>query len=66
MTGPGRVPGEARIVRPVPRKVAFTGLTGAGQRLAEVATRTNKRLTLELGRQCPAILCSDADLDRAT
>lgn len=65
ITGPGRVLGEAMIAHPTPRKVAFTGSTGAGQRIAEVASKTNKRLTLELGGQCPAILCDDANLDRA-
>ncbi|SEI60785.1 succinate-semialdehyde dehydrogenase / glutarate-semialdehyde dehydrogenase [Deinococcus reticulitermitis] len=65
ITGPGRVLGEAMVAHPTPRKVAFTGSTGAGQRIAEVASHTNKRLTLELGGQCPAILCADADLERA-
>lgn len=60
-----RVLGEALVAHPTPRKVAFTGSTAAGQRIAEVAARTTKRLTLEMGGQCPAIVCDDADLERA-
>jgi succinate-semialdehyde dehydrogenase/glutarate-semialdehyde dehydrogenase len=54
------------IEHPVPRKVAFTGGTAAGKAIAAAAAGTMKRVTLELGGQCPAIVCADADLDVAT
>jgi succinate-semialdehyde dehydrogenase/glutarate-semialdehyde dehydrogenase len=65
VTGSGRVLGEALVAHPVPAKVAFTGSTAAGVRIHQVAAETNKRVTLELGGQCPAILFDDADLDVA-
>lgn len=66
VTGQGRTIGAAMIEHPVPRKVAFTGGTAAGKAIAAAATGTLKRVTLELGGQCAAIVCSDADLDKAT
>lgn len=65
VTGRGSGVGKAMIEHPVPRKVAFTGGTAAGKAIAATAVQTMKRLTLELGGQSPAIVCSDADLDRA-
>lgn len=57
--------GEALVGHPVPAKVSFTGSTRAGIRIRQLAAQTNKRVTLELGGQCPAIVCSDADFDVA-
>jgi len=65
VTGWGHEIGQALVTHPVPRKVAFTGSTNAGKRIAALASATNKRLTLEMGGQCPAIVCADADLDTA-
>jgi succinate-semialdehyde dehydrogenase/glutarate-semialdehyde dehydrogenase len=65
VTGTGAELGEALVTHPVPRKVAFTGSSGAGKRIAAMAAATAKRVTLEMGGQCPAILCDDADLDTA-
>ena len=65
VTGTGRVLGEALVAHPVPAKVAFTGSTAAGVRIHQLAAETNKRVTLELGGQCPAILFEDANLDVA-
>jgi succinate-semialdehyde dehydrogenase/glutarate-semialdehyde dehydrogenase len=65
VTGRGRELGEALVGHPVPAKVSFTGSTQAGIRIRQLAAATNKRVTLELGGQCPAIVCADADLDRA-
>jgi succinate-semialdehyde dehydrogenase/glutarate-semialdehyde dehydrogenase len=65
VTGTGRELGEALVGHPVPAKVAFTGSTPAGIRIRRLAAETNKRVTLELGGQCPAIVCADADLDTA-
>jgi len=65
VTGRGSEIGQALVEHPIPRKVAFTGGTAAGKRIAAAATGTNKRVTLELGGQCPAIVCDGADLDVA-
>jgi succinate-semialdehyde dehydrogenase / glutarate-semialdehyde dehydrogenase len=61
----GRALGEALVSHPVPRKIAFTGSVPAGKAIAAAAAGTMKRLTLELGGHSPAIVCADADLDRA-
>jgi succinate-semialdehyde dehydrogenase / glutarate-semialdehyde dehydrogenase len=65
VTGSGSEVGEALVEHPVPRKVSFTGGTFAGKRIAASAAQSNKRVTLELGGQTPAIICEDADLDVA-
>lgn len=57
--------GEALVAHPVPRKIAFTGGTAAGKAIAAAAAGTMKRLTLELGGHCPAIVCADADIPMA-
>jgi acyl-CoA reductase-like NAD-dependent aldehyde dehydrogenase len=46
-------------------KIAFTGETGTGRRIAEAAARTLKRVSLELGGKSPNIVFADADLDAA-
>jgi succinate-semialdehyde dehydrogenase / glutarate-semialdehyde dehydrogenase len=66
VTGHGYEIGMSMIEHPVPRKVAFTGGTAAGKTIAAAAAGTMKRVTLELGGQCPAIVCADAELDVAT
>ena len=45
--------------------VSFTGSTGAGRRLAVAAAREGKRAVLELGGNCPFVVCEDARLDLA-
>ncbi|WP_108482396.1 aldehyde dehydrogenase family protein [Oceaniglobus ichthyenteri] len=66
VTGRGRGIGAAMIEHPIPRKIAFTGGTAAGKAIAAAATGTMKRVTLELGGQSAAIVCADADLEKAT
>jgi acyl-CoA reductase-like NAD-dependent aldehyde dehydrogenase len=65
VTGPGGSVGEALLVHPVVRKIAFTGETATGKHVMEVAAREVKRVTLELGGSDPMIVCDDADLDAA-
>ena len=65
VTGTGLGAGMALVTHPRVRKVAFTGGTVAGRAIAAAAAQGIKRLTLELGGHCPAIVCADADLDRA-
>jgi succinate-semialdehyde dehydrogenase/glutarate-semialdehyde dehydrogenase len=63
--GTGTVAGEALVTHPLVRKVAFTGSTPTGERIAQLAATGAKRLTLELGGSDPMIVCDDADLARA-
>jgi succinate-semialdehyde dehydrogenase/glutarate-semialdehyde dehydrogenase len=66
VTGTGVGIGSALVEHPTPRKIAFTGGTAAGKAIAVAAIGTMKRLTLELGGHCAAIVCADADLEKAT
>ncbi len=63
--GPGEAVGMAIASHPGIAKISFTGSTAVGVRVAEAAARTVKRVTLELGGKSPAIICDDADIDRA-
>jgi betaine-aldehyde dehydrogenase len=65
VVGPGRVVGERLIEHRDVAKVAFTGSTEVGRRIAEVAARTIKRVTLELGGKSANIVFADADIERA-
>lgn len=65
ITGYGREIGDALVTSPIPRKIGFTGGTSTGKHIARLATETNKRITLELGGQSPAVVCEDTDLDVA-
>ncbi len=63
--GPGSEVGEAIAAHPGVDKVAFTGETATGRRIAEVAAQSLKRVSLELGGKSPNIVFADADLDAA-
>ncbi|MCZ6449718.1 MAG: aldehyde dehydrogenase family protein, partial [Deltaproteobacteria bacterium] len=65
ITGPGGVVGEEILQHSKIRKIGFTGETGTGKHVMEVASKEIKRVTLELGGSDPMIVCDDADLDRA-
>jgi aldehyde dehydrogenase (NAD+) len=45
--------------------VSFTGSTGVGRRIAELAGRRLAKVCLELGGKNPLVVCDDADLERA-
>lgn len=62
LTGPGSELGDALCADPRVRKISFTGSTVVGERITRVAGV--KRLSLELGSNCPLIVLPDADLDR--
>jgi succinate-semialdehyde dehydrogenase/glutarate-semialdehyde dehydrogenase len=53
------------IESPIVRKVSFTGSVPVGKMLAAMAGAHMKRITMELGGHSPAIVCDDADIDRA-
>jgi acyl-CoA reductase-like NAD-dependent aldehyde dehydrogenase len=47
-------------------KICFIGSTATGRRIAEAAARHLTPVVMELGGQDTAIVCADADLDRAS
>jgi acyl-CoA reductase-like NAD-dependent aldehyde dehydrogenase len=63
--GPGAEVGQAMAAHPGIDKIAFTGETSTGRRIAEVAAKTLKRVSLELGGKSPNIVFADADIDAA-
>jgi len=63
--GGGRTAGEALVAHEGVDKIAFTGSTEVGKRIAKVAADTLKRVTLELGGKSPNIVFADADLPYA-
>ena len=65
VTGPGVTLGEALLKHPRVAKVAMTGSSKTGKRLMEICGPLLKKISLELGGQCPAIVCADADVDLA-
>ncbi|MEU1628319.1 gamma-aminobutyraldehyde dehydrogenase [Streptomyces sp. NPDC020096] len=65
VTGAGRDAGEHLVGHPKVAMTSFTGSTAVGQRVAEIATRTVKRLHLELGGKAPFVVFDDADLTAA-
>ena len=56
---------EYLIASPTIKKVSLTGSVPVGKRIAELAARGLKRVTLELGGHSPVIVFEDADLERA-
>jgi betaine-aldehyde dehydrogenase len=59
------VAGQRLVEHPDVAKIAFTGSTEVGRRIAEGAAATIKRVTLELGGKSANIVFADADLERA-
>ena len=65
VTGSTPATGEALVETRDIDMVSFTGSTGVGMRIGEVAGRTMKRLLLELGGKGGALVFDDADLKTA-
>jgi len=63
--GPGHEVGAELVENPISRKIAFTGEKETGIWIMEHAAAQLKRVSLELGGQCPFIVCKDASLERA-
>lgn len=61
----GVEPGEALVTDPAVDKVAFTGSTAVGRRVATLAAATLKRVTVELGGKSANVIFADADLEAA-
>jgi len=56
---------EALIAHPAVRRVNFTGSTGVGKRIGELAGKYLKPALLELGGKAPLVVLDDADIDGA-
>src|SRR5918912_3973383 len=65
VVGPGSEVGQRLVESPDVAKVAFTGSTEVGRRIAEGAAGTIKRVTLELGGKSANVVFADADLEKA-
>jgi betaine-aldehyde dehydrogenase len=66
VTGPGKDAGEELAESPLVDKVAFTGGTVTGRKIAIAAASSNlKKTTLELGGKNPNIVFADADFESA-
>uniref|UniRef100_A0A832A447 Aldehyde dehydrogenase n=1 Tax=Desulfacinum infernum TaxID=35837 RepID=A0A832A447_9BACT len=61
VTGPGPLTGAALVDHPDVRCISFTGSTDVGKEIQRRAASSVKRLILELGGTCPAVICEDAD-----
>jgi succinate-semialdehyde dehydrogenase/glutarate-semialdehyde dehydrogenase len=57
--------GDELVTNPIVRKVTFTGSTEVGRELMAKASRTVKKVSLELGGNAPLLVFDDADLDVA-
>ena len=64
ITGAGAT-GAAIVNHPDIDKIAFTGSTEVGKRIASVTVGTKKKLTLELGGKAANIIFEDAPIDQA-
>jgi betaine-aldehyde dehydrogenase len=65
VTGPGAGAGEELSSNPKVDKVAFTGGTVTGRKVANAALETIKKVSLELGGKNPNIVFADADFESA-
>ncbi|WP_337041866.1 aldehyde dehydrogenase family protein [Emticicia sp. 17c] len=65
LTGQGSTVGNVLAQHPLVKKVAMTGSTLTGKKLMQAVAPYLKKISLELGGQCPAIVCEDADIKNA-
>ncbi|MGH8693055.1 MAG: aldehyde dehydrogenase family protein, partial [Burkholderiales bacterium] len=63
VTGFGKDVGPALVGHPLVRKIAFTGSDATGRAINELAAKSFKRVTLELGGKSPNIVFADAKID---
>ncbi len=61
--GQGETAGAALVEHPDVAMVSLTGSVGAGQAVAAAASRTLKRVHLELGGKAPVVVFDDADIE---
>lgn len=62
VTGPGKL-GDILVRHPLVSKVAFTGSTPVGRKIAGACGELLRPVTLELGGKSSALILPDADLD---
>ena len=65
VTGYGKDVGEPLTSHPLVRKIAFTGSDATGRAINQIAAKSFKRVTLELGGKSPNIVFDDANLEDA-
>ena len=65
VTGYGQAAGEPLVTHPKVAKVAFTGGSATGSRVASLAAASFKKISLELGGKSPNIVFDDAHIDDA-
>lgn len=65
LQGRGETAGNALVMDARISVISFTGSTGVGRRIAEIAGKRLARVSLELGGKNPFVVCDDADLDHA-
>src|SRR6185436_20207432 len=65
VSGDGPTVGEAIAAHAKVDMVSFTGSTRAGRRVSELASRTVKRVALELGGKSANVILDDADFEKA-
>ncbi len=65
LPGAGAKMGDALVTHALVRKISFTGSTEIGSRIMELASKSIKRISLELGGKSPNIVFADANLEKA-
>ncbi|HYM20445.1 MAG TPA: aldehyde dehydrogenase family protein [Candidatus Kapabacteria bacterium] len=65
VTGFGHITGAALVDHPGVDKIAFTGSVEIGKEIMKIASKTLKRVSLELGGKSPNIIFADSDLETA-
>ena len=65
VTGYGNEAGEAIVKHPKVPIITFTGSVKTGKRIAKLASKNLKKVSLELGGKDPVIVCDDADIEVA-
>jgi aldehyde dehydrogenase (NAD+) len=65
ITGFGPSTGAALVEHPDVDKIAFTGSVEVGKEIQRIASKTLKRVSLELGGKSPSLIFADSDIDTA-
>ncbi len=65
VTGFGKDVGSELVGHPLVKKIGFTGSDATGRAINELAAKSFKRVTLELGGKSPNIVFADAKIDDA-
>ena len=63
--GPGETVGKRLVQSPLVKKVAFTGSVEVGKAILRQCGDAIKKISLELGGQCPLIVSKNCDIDDA-